>query len=226
MSTAETAPVHITTRSGKVRVVAAAGAELSADGGVIERHDDGSVHIRRDPSASTIEVRVGPGTDVTVGTASGKVELSGPLGAVRIASVSGRIRVEEAQSIDVRSKSGKIDIGTCAAACRIMTKSSAVHVRHADRVTVAAVSGVVLLEHVGGAEVKAVSGKVLIGSTGGQRIAVHSVSGKVEIRVPDTARPSTRLKTLTGRIDDDLEHGDEFEISVLSVSGAIRVSSA
>lgn len=190
---ADPAPVHITTRGGKVRVEAAAGHELSVDGGAIELHDDGSIHIRRDPSAGAIEVHRAPGTDVTVGTASGRVDLLGPLGAVRVSTVSGRIYIEEATRVDVRSKSGPIDIGACAGACRVMTKSSSVHVKRADSATVAAVSGVVVLEAVGGAEVKAVGGKVLIGTSGGRRVAVHSVSGKVEIVVPGTARPSTRL---------------------------------
>jgi DUF4097 and DUF4098 domain-containing protein YvlB len=218
--------VHISTRSGHVRVEAGEGFELAVEGGTIERHDDGGIYIRRAPSSGSIEVRCAAGTDVTVGTASGKVELTGRLGAVRVATVSGRIRVEEAARIDVRTKSGKIDIGRCEGACRIMTKSSAIHVRHADRATVAAVSGLVLLEEVGGAEVKAVSGKVLIGAIGGRRVSVHSVSGKVEIRVPAASRPATRLRSISGRIDCDLTPGDDFEVAVMSVSGAIRVSSA
>ena len=83
-------PVHITTRSGNVRVQTAEGAVLSVDGGTIEARDDGTMHVRRAPSAGAIEVRCAPGTDVTVGTASGKVELLGALGAVRVATVSGR----------------------------------------------------------------------------------------------------------------------------------------
>ncbi len=222
----ESAPVHITTRSGKVRVVAVPGCELSVVGGTIELHDDGSVHIRRESSSDSIEVQCAPGTDVTVGTSSGKVDLAGRLGAVRVATSSGRIRIEEADRIDVRTHSGNIDVGWCVGACRIMTKSSGVHVRRAGRATVAAVSGIVLLEEVGGAEVKAVSGKVLIGATGDQRVSVHSVSGKVEIKVPASARPSTRLRSMSGRIVNDLEPGDQFEISVKSITGAIRVSSA
>ncbi len=218
--------VHITTRTGKVRVEANDGPEVSVEGGTIERHQDGTLHIRRASWSGSIDVRCAAGTDVTVGTVSGSVDLAGPLGAVRVATVSGRIRIAEATRIDVRTKSGKIDIGMCAGACRVMTKSSAVHVRHADRATIAGVSGVVLLEEVRGAEIKTVSGKVLIGSLGGDRLSVHTVSGKVEIRVPSASKPSTRLRSLSGRIDCDLVPGNEFEIAVMSVSGAIRVSSA
>jgi DUF4097 and DUF4098 domain-containing protein YvlB len=219
------APLKITTRSGNVRVVVGADGEFSVAGGTIERRDDGTLHIRRDPSSKTIDVHCAPGTDVTVGTASGKVDLIGPLGAVRVATVSGRIRVEEGTRIDVRTKSGKIDIGVCAGDCRIMTKSSAVHVERAGRVTVAGVSGVVLLENVGGAEVKTVSGKVAVGSTGSDRIAVHTVSGKVDVRLPSTVRPATRLRSMSGRVQCELVPGDDCEVAVVSVSGAIKVSS-
>ena len=220
------APLKITTRSGSVKVVAAAGTVLAVEGGSIELRDDGTLHIRREPSSSSIEVRCDAGTDVTVGTQSGKVELFGPLGAVRIATVSGRIRVEEAERIDVRTKSGKIDIGICANECRIMTTSSAVHVRRAGKATVAGISGVVLLEDVRGAEVKTISGKVLLGSAGGERLSVHTVSGKVEIRVPAATRPATRLRSISGHIDCELSQGNDFEIAVASVSGTIRVASA
>lgn len=219
----EPAPLHITTRSGKVRVDASAGTELSIEGGRAETHDDGTVHIRREPSSGTIVVQCASGTDVTVGTVSGNVDLLGGLGAVRVATVSGRIRVEDVARIDVRTKSGKIDIGTCTGDCRITTKSSAVHVTSAGRATVAAVSGVVVLENVRGAEVKTVTGKVLIGAEGGDRIAVHTVSGHVAIRLPAQTKPATRLRSVSGRIRCDLASGDDFVVSVSSVSGAIEV---
>ena len=145
---------------------------------------------------------------------------------MRLATISGKIRVDEAARVDVRTKSGKIEIGTCAGDCRIMTKSATVRVARAGRATVAAVSGLVLLERVTSAEVKTISGKVLIGSSGGERVSVHTVSGKVEIRVPAATRPATRLKSLSGKIQNDLTPGDDFEIAVVSMSGAIRVSSA
>jgi DUF4097 and DUF4098 domain-containing protein YvlB len=221
------APLHITTRAGNVRVLAAGDHELSVEGGTIERRDDGSLHIRRAPSAGSIEVSCASGTDVTVGTASGKVELRGALGAVRVATVSGSIRIEQGARIDVRTKSGGIDIGTCAGECRVMTKSSKVRIGSAGRATVAAVSGLVLLERVGGAEVKTISGKVMLALAADPgRVSIHTVSGKVEIRVPPTARPATRLRSLSGTVESECVPGDDFEIAVASVSGAIRVSSA
>jgi DUF4097 and DUF4098 domain-containing protein YvlB len=221
------APLHITTRSGNVRVQVTADDELSVEGGSIERQEDGTLHIRRAPDSDSIEVSCASGTDVTVGTSSGKVDLRGALGAVRVATVSGKIRIEEAARIDVRTKSGNIDVGVCAGECRVMTKSAKVHVASAGRATIAAVSGLVLLERVGGAEVKSISGKVLLGlAPDPGRVSIHTVSGKVEIRIPSASRPSTRLRSLSGRVECECPPGDDFQIAVASVSGAIRVSNA
>jgi DUF4097 and DUF4098 domain-containing protein YvlB len=220
------APLKITTRTGTVHVRVVANAELAVMGGTTEELENGTIHIRRAPSASVIEVQCAPDTDVTVGTKSGKVELAGALGAVRIATVSGKIRVEQAARVDVRTKSGTIDIGDCAGECRVLTTSSDVHIGRAGRATVAAVSGTVLLDHVDAAEVKSVSGKVLIATGGRDRVSVHTVSGKVEVRVPSSVRPATRLRSVSGRISDACPPGDDCEIAVASVSGAISVSCA
>jgi DUF4097 and DUF4098 domain-containing protein YvlB len=219
-------PLNITTRSGDIRVTAIDGAALSVVGGTVEYLDDGTAHIRRAPSADKIEVDCASGTDVTIGTDSGKVELVGRFGAVRVATMSGTIRAGEMARIDVRTKSGKVDIGTCSGECRVMTKSAAVHIGRADRATVSVVSGIVLMEQVRGAEVKTVSGKVLLSlAPNSERVSVHTVSGKVEVRVPAATRPSTRLRTISGKIRCDCPTGDDLEIAVASVSGAIRVSS-
>ena len=181
--------VHISTRSGDVSVLTEEGAELSVEGGTIEHHDDGTIHIRRAPTSSTIEVRCAPGTDMTVGTVSGKIELLGSLGAVRVATVSGKIRVAEATRVDVRTKSGKIDIGTCSGECRIMTKSASVHVGSAGRAMVAAISGVVLLENVGAAEVKTVSGKVLLAVAPERRAGCRCTPCRARSRCGSRPRP-------------------------------------
>ena len=107
-----------------------------------------------------------------------------------------------------------------------MTKSATVSVGRAGRATVAGVSGLVALAQVGGAEVKTISGKVLIGSAGGERVSVHTVSGKVEIRVQGPTLPSTRLKSISGRVQNEVAPGNDFEIAVSSVSGAIKVAGA
>jgi DUF4097 and DUF4098 domain-containing protein YvlB len=223
---ADPAPLKITTRSGNVRVNAVTNGELVVVNGTSEQLENGTIHIRRESGNSVIEVQCAPNTDVTVGTKSGRVELSGAMGAVRIATVSGRISVETVARVDVRTKSGKVEIDNCAGECRVMTTSSSVHIGRAGRATVAVVSGTVLLEHVDAAEVKSISGKVLLATGGRERVSVHTVSGKVEVRVPSSVRPATRLRSINGRIRDECPPGDDCEIAVMSVSGAIHVSCA
>jgi DUF4097 and DUF4098 domain-containing protein YvlB len=134
------------------------------------------------------------------------------------------VRVAEADRVDVRAKSGAIDIGTCIDECRVVVTSAKIHIGRARRAAIAGVSGVVLAEGVEGADVKTVSGKVVLGTTGPGKVNVHTVSGKVEIRVPRDVQPSTRLKSLSGRVVCDCALGDDGEIAVASVSGAIKVS--
>jgi DUF4097 and DUF4098 domain-containing protein YvlB len=218
-------PIHVSTRSGKVIVTAAPHHDLHVIGGVINRYDDGTADIRRERGADKIEVRCPDDTDVTIGTVSGSVECEGMLGAVRISTVSGKVRVTYAKTVDVRTKSGIVEIGECEGDCRVVTTSSKVHVGRAARATIAGVSGVVLLEKVNGAEVKTVSGKVLLGTTGDGPIFVKTVSGRVDIRVPREMRPATRLYSLSGKVQCDCEPGADGEIAVKSVSGKITVSS-
>jgi DUF4097 and DUF4098 domain-containing protein YvlB len=221
----EVRPVHIATRNGKVRVVASVGGEFAVRDGWIEEDPEGGVYVRRESSSDRIEVDVPDGTDVTIGTTSGSVECSGPLGSVRIATVSGKIHVEQAVRVDVRTRSGAVDIGTCGEVCRVVTTSSKVHVGRAHLACVAAVSGLVALERVADAEVKTVSGKVLMATSGGGRVAVKTVSGKVEILVPRERPPSMRLKSVSGRVEKECDAGDDGEIAVATVSGQVRVSS-
>lgn len=218
--------IRISTRSGHVRVVAEPGASFSVDGGVVISEADGELDVRRAPSSSRIEVHCAPGTDVTIGTTSGKIDCEGSLGAVRIATVSGKVHVEEVASIDVRNKSGVIDVERCNGQCRAVVTSGKVRVGHAERVAIAGVSGVITAEHVDAAEIKTVSGKVLIGATGAGRLHIHSVSGKVDVRVPSGTEPATRLHSISGRIENDLPRGSDGEIKVATVSGMIRLSAA
>jgi DUF4097 and DUF4098 domain-containing protein YvlB len=216
--------LNVSTRSGNVRVVGEPGIELSVEGGSVVREHEGALEIRRSEGAGTIEVRCPAGSDVTIGTVSGKIDTEGPLGAVRVATVSGTVHVAEANRVDVRAKSGSVDIGTCTGECRVVVTSAKVHVGKAQRVSIAGVSGVVLAEGVEGAEVKTVSGKVLLGTTGAGKVSVHTVSGKVDILVPHDVQPATRLRSISGRVRCECPTGRDGEIAVASVSGGIRVS--
>ncbi len=218
--------LNVSSRSGNVRVVPEAGAELAVEGGSVVREHEGELEIRRTQGASTIVVRCPSGSDVTIGTVSGNVTLEGLLGAVRIATVSGKVRVGDANRVDVRAKSGDVEIGSCAGECRVVVTSAKIHIGRAQRASIAGVSGVILAEGVERAEIKTVSGKVLLGTTGASNVSVHTVSGTVEIRVPRDIHPATRLRSISGKVRNECEPGRDGEIAVASVSGKIRVSCA
>jgi DUF4097 and DUF4098 domain-containing protein YvlB len=220
--------VQISTRSGNIRVLAEAGAELSVEGGVIVNEELGVVEIRRDRDADAKEITVvcPAGTDVTAGTTSGKISTLGRLGSVRVASVSGKIHVAWAERADARSKSGAITIDEVTNDCRVVVTSAKVHIGKAQRASIAGVSGVVTMENVEGADVKTVSGKVLISTSGGGEVNVRTVSGLVEVTVPREVQPATKLKTVSGKVRCDCPTGDDGAICVTSVSGTIRVACA
>jgi DUF4097 and DUF4098 domain-containing protein YvlB len=219
----ESQPLHVSTRSGKVRVTALPGAALEVSGGTVVHEEKGVLLVRRTPGASKIEIRCAAGSDVTIGTVSGSVECAGELGALRIATISGKVNVEHATSVDVRTKSGRVEVGACEGDCRIVVASAKVHIGRAGRAMVAAISGQVLAEDVGGAEVKTVSGKVFLETTGAGRVSVKTVSGGVEVRVPREIQPATRLRSISGKVQCDCPTGGDGEINVASVSGGIKV---
>jgi DUF4097 and DUF4098 domain-containing protein YvlB len=220
---AEPVRLNVSTRTGEVRVVAAPDQKLAVEGGTVHEHR-GTFEVRRSSGASPLVVRCPAGSDVTVGTISGRVALEGPLGEVRVATVSGKVHVADAASVDVRSKSGSVEVLRCGGECRVVVTSAKVHVGRARRAAIAGVSGVVLAEDVEGADVKTVSGKVRVTTSGAGHVSVHTVSGKVEVQVPRDVRPATRLRSISGRVQCDCPVGDDGEIAVASVSGTIRVA--
>jgi DUF4097 and DUF4098 domain-containing protein YvlB len=216
--------LNVSTRSGNVRVVAEPGVELRIDGGAVVGENEGELQVRRTEGAGTVVVHCPVYTGVTIGTVSGNVDTEGSLGAVRVVTVSGKVRLAEVERADVRGKSGNVEIDRCNGDCRIVVISAKVRVGRAQRLSVAGVSGSVQAEHVDGAEVKTVSGKVLLGTTGTAATSVHTVSGNVEVSVPNDVAPATKLRSISGRVRCECPIGGAGPIAIASVSGAIRVS--
>jgi DUF4097 and DUF4098 domain-containing protein YvlB len=216
--------LHISTRSGKVRVSAAPGATLAVEGGIIEVATDGTTHVIGARGADRIDITCASGTDVIIGTVSGSVELDGALGSASVNTITGKIHVERARRVDARTKSGRVEIEECDEDCRVVVVSSRVKIGKAVKVAIAGVSGRISAHDVESVDVKTVSGKVDVGSSGAPHVSVRTVSGQVEVQVPGDARPATRFRTISGRVSCDCPTGDVGEIAVATVSGAIRVS--
>jgi DUF4097 and DUF4098 domain-containing protein YvlB len=217
--------LSVANRSGRVRIEARSGEGFSARGGDLVAEADGTMRVSGGHGgSSSVEVVCPAGTDVIVGTASGSVELVGPLGDVRVTTASGRITIEQARRVDLRTASGTIEIGECTGECRVVTKSSKVAVGNAGSLDCSAMSGRVVVGDVEDAIVRTMSGRVKLGTRGSGRVEVRTLSGKVDVAVPQERRPATSLRSLSGRVRCDCDRGSDGEISVATTSGAINVT--
>lgn len=110
------------TRTREVTVPTAIDGVVRVEGGSAHAEPDGSFSVRADDSRSkSITLHCPAGSDVSVGTPTGKVETSGQLGAVCIVTESGKIRIEHADRVDVRARSGSVGVDACTGECRLVT---------------------------------------------------------------------------------------------------------
>ena len=215
--------LRISRRSGKVLVVADAGSPVSVEGGSVETRDDGTLEIHSRGS-STLVVKCPTGSDLTISTSSGAIEVTGEVGSVRVTTKSGKLEIEHASAIEARGASGRVTVGVCTGECHVVFATSSVRIGEAGSAVIATVSGDIEAGDVNDAEVKTVSGNIDIGARGGGRLSARSISGSVRITVPDGDRPSTRLKSVTGRISCECGQGENGEITAKTVSGRIAVT--
>ncbi len=216
------ARLHISSKSGRVRVRAEAAADFTVDGAELRVDADGTAHVKG--KSKTIDIRCSPGTDLVIGTASGSVEVVGQVGAVKVSCASGSIEIEHADEVDARTASGSVKVGMCEGECRVVCASGSVRVGGAGRAAISAVSGSISADDVGSAELKSVSGTIEVGANGEGRIGVKTVSGTVRVTVPRSTAPTLNLKSMSGRIRRDVTEGRDYEISVGTVSGTIEVT--
>ena len=223
------AELHLTARSGRVTVIAEERANVFAEEGAASRGAETdatgriSIGAAKGGSANLL-VRCPAGTDLAVGTMSGNVELRGPLGQVRITTVSGSATVERAEELDVRTISGSIEVDRCTGRCLLRTKSGHALCGSARDARVSTISGQIRLgETSGSVRAQTVSGTVEVGTQRDGDVAVQTVSGSVKIEVPDGVRPDARLRSLTGQPRCDCPEGSDCRVAVQSMSGKIEV---
>jgi DUF4097 and DUF4098 domain-containing protein YvlB len=174
--------------------------------------------------SARLEVRCPTGTDLVVGTASGKVELHGDFGEVRVTTASGKIEVDSAQTLDLRSVSGSIEVARCAGRCRLQTKSGRATVGSAEDTDVSTVSGQVqLASGRGNTHVRTASGRVELGTRGKGDVDVETLSGSVRVEVPASIRPAVELRSTTGKARCGCHEGQDCCIAVSSMTGKIEV---
>lgn len=222
--------LRLTTRSGRVTVTAEERQDITIEAGLpsdpdIDIDERGFIVLTSARGGSArLEVRCPTGTDVVVGTASGRVELHGGFGEVRVTTASGSIEVDRAETLDLRSVSGSIGVARCARRCRLQTMSGRATVGSAEDTDVSTVSGQVqLASGRGNTHVRTASGRVELGAHGRGNVDVETLSGSVRVEVPATIRPAVELRSTTGKRRCDCQEGQDCRIAVSSMTGKIEV---
>jgi DUF4097 and DUF4098 domain-containing protein YvlB len=197
---------------------------------MIEKHPrlritrrSGNVLVTAEPGARLV-VTCAAGTDLTISTGSGNIEVRGDAGSVKVTTTSGSVSIERATAVNARGASGRVSVGACAGECLVVFASSNVRVGEAGRAVIATVSGNIDVDETDDAEVKSVSGNISLGARGGGTMAARSISGSVEVSVPDGFRPATRLKAVSGSVHCEPPPGHDGEVKIKSVSGSISVT--
>jgi DUF4097 and DUF4098 domain-containing protein YvlB len=224
-------PVAVTlrlqSRSGRVDVVAEPRDDVLVEGDRIEAlAEDGgaTLKIRNGSGAKAFVVRCPAGSDVTVGTQSGPVRLTGDFGIVSVTTMSGKIEVESADEADLRAVAGAVEIGRSRGRCRLNSGSGKVIAHDVAAASAGTMSGNIRIDRVNGAfKARTVSGSIDAICGGEGAIAIKTVSGKVHIQLPRGVEPRTHFKTLSGRVRCDCTEGDDLLLEAMTISGSIEV---
>jgi DUF4097 and DUF4098 domain-containing protein YvlB len=221
--------VRINARSGRITVRAESREDILVERGherlEVSRDANGALTLNSGRGGSdTIELRCPTGTPLTIGSASGRVELIGAFGAVRATTASGGITVDRVAAADLRSASGRILLRHADGFCRVQTHSSRAEIGSCGRLDASTHSGriEVGVAH-GKVQVRAASGGVALGAEGREDVSIETMSGSVSVRLPYGVRPRTRLKSLSGRPRMECAPGEDCQIAVRSLSGNIEV---
>jgi DUF4097 and DUF4098 domain-containing protein YvlB len=218
--------LKISNRSGAVRVRAEGDGPLQITGAK-ESHAEDPSTMRIKASSSTIEVRCPAHTSVSIGTASGAVELIGVFGAVHVVTASGSVRIDEAASADVRTTSSSVRVHHCRGQCRVVTDNGEIAVENAGHVDVRSASGRVGVLHASSGDVRTTSGAVSVGLVdfpADGRLRIETISSKIDVSVAPGTHPHSRLRSMSGHVRCDCPDGADGSIELRSVSGSIRLS--
>jgi len=183
---APTAVVRISTGSGAVHVQAE--ADRTECWSNVDALDGSPMTI--DGGSSKVEVRVPEGTDLVIGSTSGKVTVDGRVGAISVLTTSGRISIDHAASVDARSTSGRVEVVHADGECRVVSTSGKVQVDRCGAADAASRSGrIVLADAHGPVRVNCTSGKIVVAVAGAHDVDAETVSGRIDVSYPVEVRP-------------------------------------
>jgi len=178
----------------------------------LSRRGGGSVDV-------TLEVPAGSGLHGAAGSAD--FACDGTLGAVRIRTGVGHVRLDAAGSISVKSGTGDITVDHATGSVEITTASGDVRLREVD----------------GSAVVKNSNGDTWVGVAGGD-LRVNSANGAIvvdlargttvaksangDVRLREVARGSVVLETAMGDLEVGIREGTAAHLDVSAVAGHVH----
>ena len=207
---ASSKPVHVVAESRTGVEVAGRAAVDQSGNRTTVREVDGRLIIR-----------VPFGTDVIVGTTSGRVDIEGAVGSVAVVTESGRVSIENATSVDIRADSSRVEVGLCSGECRVRTVSGRVEVDSCGPADVATETGRITLSGVSGrAHAHCVRSRIEIRVEDGDEVVAETVSGRIDVSLP----PGTQvLRSDSGTKEDSEEQAGCCRVHARSVSGRVEV---
>lgn len=210
--------VRVAASSGRVRVIA------RGDTFLVDGEADVSVDGRRatvDAGIGRVTVHVPEGSEVVVGTTSGRVDVEGIAGAVAVTSGSGSVTIHHARSVDARTTSGRVQVDRCDGECRVASASARVTVDRCGTADVSTSSGRIDLRDVDGrVRAHCVSGRITIEMDGAHDADAETVSGQVRITYP----PGVQYRRADDAGRTDPHEAAACVVRARSVSGRVSVS--
>ena len=212
--------------SGSIRVTATGRSDVLVKRGDPDQITDGD-GLTISSRSGRIDLEVPEGTDLVIGSLSGRVEVKGRAGRVAVTSRSGSVGIDRATDIDVRADRGSVSIGSCAGECRVVTGSGRVTIRSTGTADLSARSGRLVLEKAHGAvRAKTVSGRLTLGLATPGDVTAETVAGHVVVKVPRKIRPTVILRSEWAKVHIGVPEGDDCTIAVESVRGRLSVEPA
>jgi DUF4097 and DUF4098 domain-containing protein YvlB len=183
MTAAAPTTVRISAGNHGVAVVAAAGRTFQLNGEATVDEVGDQITISR--PESKLQIFVPPGTNLVIGTTSGRIGLSGPLGHVAVVTESGKVEVESAESVDIRTRSSRVEVGRVAGLCRVRSTSGKVEIGSCGDADIAGESGRIELQRVAGSvEAHSVSGRIELSMASANDVTAETVTGRIEVSLP------------------------------------------
>jgi DUF4097 and DUF4098 domain-containing protein YvlB len=236
---------------GVVEVLALDTAETTVD--ITTRHDRDELRVHWDEAARLLQiaperrftrnqhhtdvvVRLPEGSRVELTTASGSIDVHGPVGDAVVTSASGGITLDAVGGrVEVSTASGGIRVGDAAGDLTFQSASGSLKVeRVGGECRARTASGSITIGRADGdVAAKTVSGSLRVGEARTGTLDLHATSGGIGVGVRRGTLVWLDVSSVSGRVTSDLSGGETtpgegeepLTVRASSVSGSIQISS-